>query len=70
MKPLTIDRKKGDTIFTLSKRAINQAYVNNKIVIVNSGKSLFSIVYPNDRIESVIKSILINDTINELKAIG
>lgn len=70
MKPLTIDRKKGDTIFTLAKRAINQAYVNNKIVIVNSGKSLFSIVYPNDRIESVIKSILINDTINELKAIG
>lgn len=55
MKPITITKNNKETIFDASKRAINQATLNNRIVNFIDGK-YSCLVYPYDVINNVIKA--------------
>ena len=53
MKPLTLHAKIKETLFNLARRAINQASVYNKLVLVNERV----IIYPEDNINQVLVAL-------------
>lgn len=56
MKPITITKNNKETIFDASKRAINQATLNNRIVSFVDG-AYSCLVYPYDAMNNVIKAL-------------
>jgi hypothetical protein len=55
MKPITVTKKSDETLLDASKKAINQATINNRTVIFQDG-NYTCLVYPNDVLEKVMKA--------------
>jgi len=65
MKPLQITAKLKESIFNLAKRAIDNATVYNKLVVVNDEV----IIYPNDNFNSAMIALKFNQLNNTIKSL-